>query len=932
MPLQATSGAASYDAFGAPAARPAYIEDVFSTWLYTGNGSTQTITNAVNLAGKGGLVWIKSRSAATSNFLFDTARGALNELNSDTDQNELLLSNSLTAFNATGFSIGSATGINVNAATYTSWAFRKQPKFFDVVTYTGNNTNRTIPHNLGSVPGCIIVKRSSGVDDWQVYHRNNSDTQYMVLNTTATLATGTTRWNSTAPTDAVFSIGTDASVNALANTYVAYLFAHDAGGFGLSGAENVITCASYIGNGSASGPTVTLGYEPQWLMVKNASGTGSWQLIDNMRGMFVGSADSTLQANSSSAESSVEYIAPTAKGFQVVSTSSEVNSSGLTYIYVAIRRGPMKVPATGTSVLGLNARAGTGVNATVTGGSGVTDLAIIKNRGSSTNFVWASRLLSTSYLSSNATTAGTAAGTTILQANPWDVMDGVKVGTTSSLTNASGSTFINYLVDRAPGFFDVVCYTGTGSATTVEHNLAAVPQLMLVKSRSGVANWQVYSGDIANTEYLVLNTTAARATGLTRWNSTTPTASVFSLGTDTTVNGSGSTYVAYLFTTCLRVSKVSVYAGTGAAQTINCGFGASARFVMIKRVDSTGDWYIWDTARGIISGNDPYLLLNSTAADVTGTDYIAPQSSGFGLTASAPAALNAVSGVTWTTRTSGTGETIYGIGYGNGLFVAVGDVGALTTSPDGVTWTSRTSSFGTDIINAVTYGAGVFVAVGTSGKLATSTDGITWTQRTSSFSSSIIRAVTYGGGLFVAAGSDGKLATSTDGITWTQQTSSFGATIIYGVTYGGGLFVAVGEGGKLATSPNGTTWTQKTSSFGTDDIYGVTYGNGVFVAVGNTGKLATSPDGTTWTQQTSSFGTSSISAIAYGTGLFVAVSSAGDKIATSADGITWTQQTIGGVLYGPNAVAYGGGIGVVGGFFGSMVTSPISGYIFLAIA
>ena len=116
------------------ATQPLYVEDVFSTYLYTGNGLTQTITNGIDLAGKGGLVWIKSRSAATNHFLFDTARGTTDEINSNTTDAEASLANSLTAFNADGFSISSATGIGVNAATYASWTFRKAPKFFDVVT------------------------------------------------------------------------------------------------------------------------------------------------------------------------------------------------------------------------------------------------------------------------------------------------------------------------------------------------------------------------------------------------------------------------------------------------------------------------------------------------------------------------------------------------------------------------------------------------------------------------------------------------------------------------------------------------------------------------------------------------------------------------------------------------------------------------------
>jgi hypothetical protein len=121
-----------------------------------------------------------------------------------------------------------------------------------VVTYTGTGVNRTVSHNLGSVPGCIIVKRTDTTGDWQVYHRANTanpETDYLVLNSTAATADSNTRWNDTAPTDAVFSLGTEATVNASGGTYVAYLFAHDAGGFGDDGEQNVISCGSLYWNG-----------------------------------------------------------------------------------------------------------------------------------------------------------------------------------------------------------------------------------------------------------------------------------------------------------------------------------------------------------------------------------------------------------------------------------------------------------------------------------------------------------------------------------------------------------------------------------------------------------------------------------------------------------------------------------------------------------
>jgi len=622
-----------------------YIEDVFSTWLYTGNASTQTIVNGIDLSGKGGLVWLKPRSGTygtISHALFDTSRGSGRRLNSNTTDAEFNGNNVLTAFNSNGFTLDSSS-YNQPDSTYVSWTFREQPKFFDVVTYTGTGANRTIAHNLGSVPGCIIVKRTDAAANWQVYHRSLANTQYLVLNSTAAVATGATRWNSTTPTSTVFSVGTDTTVNASGGTYVAYIFAHDAGGFGNAGTDNVISCGSFTTDGSGIA-TVTLGYEPQWVLSKKTNGISDWIIVDSMRGNPTPypqiANQQILRANTSGAEGATYgYPQPTATGF--ITTSLDLSS---TYIYIAIRRGPMKTPTVGTSVFGLNARTGTGANATVTGGQ-TDDAVLIKNRGGTDTSVLSTRLTGTGLLYPYGTEAESAAPPDILQANPWDVMNGVKVGTTSSLTNASANTFINYLFRRAPGFFDVVCYTGTGSAgATYSHNLNSIPELMIFKSRTPSQPWTVYSNLTGNTKIIDLSTTAAAVTNTTAWNSTSPTSSIFTVGSSGFTNGGGSTYIAYLFATLAGVSKAGSYTGTAAALTVNCGFTTGARFVLIKRTDSTGDWYVWDSARGITAGNDPYWRLNALAAEVTTTDWVDTAASGFELSNSAGNLANVVGG------------------------------------------------------------------------------------------------------------------------------------------------------------------------------------------------------------------------------------------------------------------------------------------------
>jgi hypothetical protein len=203
------------------------------------------------------------------------------------------------------------------------------------------------------------------------------------------------------------------------------------------------------------------------------------------------------------------------------------------------------------------------------------------------------------------------------------------------------STSIAYMFQRAPSFFDEVCYTGTGANTTITHNLGAVPELIIVKGRSGTTAWDSYCSALANTEYIVLNTTAAKATGATRWNSTTPTSSVFSIGTSTTTNTNAATYVAYLFATCAGVSKVGSYTGNGTTQTINCGFTAGARFVLIKCTSATGDWYVYDTTRGMTTLTDPYFLINVNNNGETATlGSVTTVTTGFALNSAILAAIN----------------------------------------------------------------------------------------------------------------------------------------------------------------------------------------------------------------------------------------------------------------------------------------------------
>jgi hypothetical protein len=621
-----------------------YVEDVFSTYLYTGDGTARSINNGIDLSGEGGMVWLKNRGFASAHSLHDTERTPASQLNSNTTLAATTLYGDLSSFNSNGFSLGTAGGGNNTTGNVASWTFRKAPKFFDVVTFTGNGVaGREITHSLGSVPGCIIVKSTSIDGSWNTYHRSLGATQYIQLNTTAGAgAAGTVLWYATEPTDSVFTLGTNSNVNASGVTYVAYVLAHDAGGFGDDGEQDVISCGSFTTDGS-SNATVNLGYEPQWILAKKytaTGGVGNWYLIDTMRGFVnpgasTGSDDARLYANDSSAENAAAQIGwPTATGFFF---NDGVASES--YIYIAIRR-PMKTPEAGTEVYNAITRTGNGAPATVTG-VGFTPDMVIPQRRSSAAGAWISDRLRG--VGPGLILPSTGAESNFSE-NITFTHDGMTLASSGSgYTNSNSITYINWFFKRAPGFMDVVCYTGAGALQAKTHNLGVVPELIIVKCRSNGFPWFVYSAPTGNASYVSLESTGAAVSGSGFWQSTTPTTTQFFLSGQSGVGGAFD-YVAYLFATLAGVSKVGSYTGTGADLNVDCGFSAGARFILIKRTDSTGDWYVWDSARGIAAGNDPYLLLNSTAAEVTNTDYIDPLSSGFTVTATAPAALNASGG------------------------------------------------------------------------------------------------------------------------------------------------------------------------------------------------------------------------------------------------------------------------------------------------
>ena len=605
--VQAAAGAAGGAALN--------VEDVFSTYLRsgTGAGTSFSVSNNIDLSGEGGLVWYKRRTGtAIDHVLVDSERGAGYVIESNTTDYSRNRG-WFTSFNSDGFSGNGQGNTNDSSNTYASWTFRKAPKFFDVVTYTGTGVARTVSHNLGSVPAMIIVKRTDSATSWNVYHRGlNGGTnphQYGInLNTTGAEFASSGYWNNTAPTSTEFTVGTSGNANASGGTYVAYLFAHNDGDgdFGPTGDQDIIKCGSHT-NSAEVDELVDLGWEPQWILTKKTNVADDWKIFDTMRGLTYDLAGRVLKPNSSNAEAdnTASYVRST--GFTLRALA------GHTSIYIAIRRGPMAVPESATDVFNIDVRDDT--DAPMYKSGFVTDFSLYRDKAAVDDWRAQSRLTGKGTLFPNTTDSESS----IYNTTTWDFMNGFHEA------GSINTGYLSWMWKRAPNYFDVVAYTGTGSAMTLNHNLGVTPEMIWTKRRDSTGSWLVYHSATGLNKYLSLNSTAAVAS-----------AGNYYAVSDTTFGApfvnSGGTFISYLFASLDGVSKVGSVTIQSGSTTVDCGFSGGPRFVLLKRTDGTSSWNLFDSERGIVAGNDPYLNLNQTAAEITGNDLIDPTSSGFTLT------------------------------------------------------------------------------------------------------------------------------------------------------------------------------------------------------------------------------------------------------------------------------------------------------------
>ncbi len=336
--------------------------DYFNTKLYTGNGSTQSISS---VGFQPDWVWVKDRdSGSNSHVITDAIRGTNKIIFSDSNGVELTDATRVTSFDSDGFTVGTDGSTNTNTNDYVSWNWKANgagssntdgditstvsantTSGFSISTYTGTGSNATVGHGLGRSPSVVMVKRLNVNSDWRIYFSalvpTMGNAQQLFLNRYAPADNDSQIWNNTAPTNSVFHVGTNAGSNASGGTYVAYCFA-DIKGYQKS--------SSFVGTGNTNGAFCYTGFLPKFVLYKKTTGSNSnWQLWDSVRDPH-NEAIRALHPDASNTASTDEGIDILSNGFKIRGDQPHTNESGVTFVYLAIADVPLVssngVPAT----------------------------------------------------------------------------------------------------------------------------------------------------------------------------------------------------------------------------------------------------------------------------------------------------------------------------------------------------------------------------------------------------------------------------------------------------------------------------------------------------------------------------------------------------------------------------------------------------------
>ena len=606
------------------------------------------------------LIWVKNRDNVEQHYLIDSVRGLTNmtdkflqssTTNSESSASAMVNGTTVTAIDG-GFRVVE-TNINsgefyFNGRDYVAWNFKaggaavtntdgtitsqvsaNTEAGFSIVSYTGNGANGTVGHGLGVTPNIVLTKRRDSTSNWS-FNGNIGGLIYgtnkLALNDTAGIGADTNEV--LAANSNNFTAGTSGSVGASGGTYIAYCFAE---------VEGFSSFGSYVGTG-ASGNTIVTGFEPAFVMVKITSGVGDWWIFDNKR-TTSNPRDLQLRPNSSAAESNLNGIDFLENGFNF--NSALFNDSGVTFIYMAFAADPTAVEPTledsFNTVVYSGTGTGVGVTNSITGVGFQPDLVWVKSRTSGSfwhNLADSVRGVNRR-LFSNTTNAEDYDSSGTFNLLSFD-NDGFTVGRDNNYNDLGTNNYVawNWKAAEIPAInsngsipsvvsanpaagFSIVSWTSTGSNTsskTVGHGLENTPSVVILKNRSTATSWRVYhSGIPSPNNTLALNSTEI-AFDFFPSVSSTNFGLANSITTGESSGASGQNIIAYCFAEVAGFSKFGSYTGTGGVlseQTL----GFEPAFIMFKRTDSTGDWFIYDNKRDTTDPRTVGLYANLSAAE-----------------------------------------------------------------------------------------------------------------------------------------------------------------------------------------------------------------------------------------------------------------------------------------------------------------------------
>ena len=415
--------------------------------------------------------------------------------------------------------------------------------------------------------------------------------------------------------------------------------------FGDNEDQGVVKTGLYYGNGSSTGPEIFLGWEPQWILIRNLNDAESWPLYDSMRGISNGSADVGLYPNDTYAEYSADLMELTSTGFKIVSSAADINDSGDKFMYWAIRRPDGyvgKLPSAATNVFAMDTWVSDSTPGTQPNmiSNFPVDFVIDTDPTHSSGGWEADRFVRTRQIENLCTKANS---TDQESSGSWGFFD-YSTGWFNRGSSTGYTDWTSWMWKRGKGM-DVVVYKGYAASNPdsgvreIRHSLNAVPEMIWLKRRDASGIWFVGNKDLNGgtnpwNYYIELDGSGAEQEHTTAFDSTAPTSTVFTVGADNAGNGTYE-YVAYLFASANDeegnpISKVGSYSGSSSSVTVTTGF--QPRFVLIKRASGIGQWTMFDTFRGWTAGNDQKLELSDNGAQSNTFDYGEPTATGFTIT------------------------------------------------------------------------------------------------------------------------------------------------------------------------------------------------------------------------------------------------------------------------------------------------------------